>query len=203
MTQGFQKGTKMTSMEEIRNKLQYYAQKAYDRRLVGGTGGNFSARLNAEQMLITASGVSLGDTTPDNLITVNISNYEWEPVGDYRPSKEFVFHADILRLRPDVGAVLHVHPPHATAYAVKKRDIPMVTDAAFKQPPMPRVPFAPSGSEALKNNIVEAIEANPGCKVLLLEEHGTVALGADVITAYNVADLTEELAWIAYLSERV
>ena len=79
----------------------------------------------------------------------------------------------------------------------------MVTDAAFKQPPMPRVPFAPSGSEALKDNIVEAIKANPGCKVLLLEEHGTVALGADVVAAYNVADLTEELAWIAFISERL
>jgi ribulose-5-phosphate 4-epimerase/fuculose-1-phosphate aldolase len=134
-------------------------------------------------MIITASGVSLGDTSLDNLITVNISNYEREPVGDYRPSKEYVFHADILRLRPDVGTVLHVHPPYTTAYAVKKRDIPMVTDAAFKQPPIPRVPFAPSGSEALKNNIVEAIEANPDCKVLLLEEHGTVARGVDVVTA--------------------
>jgi ribulose-5-phosphate 4-epimerase/fuculose-1-phosphate aldolase len=191
------------SAEEIRQQLQYYSLEAYARHLVGGTGGNFSARLNAKQMIITASGLSLGDTTLDNLITVDINSYKWKPVGDFRPSKEYVFHADILRLRPDVGAVLHVHSPYATAYAVKKRDIPMVTDAAFKQPPMPRVSFAPSGSEALKDNIIEAIEANPGCKVLLLEEHGTVALGADVVTAYNIGDLTEELAWIAYLSERL
>lgn len=152
-------------------------------------------------MLITASGVSLGDTSVDNLIIVNIIDHNWEPVGDLRPSKEFLFHADILRLRPDVGAVLHGHPLHATAYAVNKRDIPMVTDAAFKQPPMPRVPFAPSGSEALRSNVVHAIEANPGCKALLLEEHGTLALGGDIVAAYNVADLTEELATIAYLAE--
>lgn len=124
-------------------------------------------------------------------------------MGNYKPSKEYVYHADILRLRPDVGAVLHLHPPHATAYAVKRRDIPMVTDAAFKQPPMPRVPFAPSGSEKLKDYVVEAIKENPGCKVLLLEQHGTVALGVDVVNAYNIADLTEELARIAYLSERL
>lgn len=191
----------MLDERTIREQIQFYARRAYDRRLVGGTGGNFSARLNPEQMLITASGVSLGDTSVDNLIVVNIIDHKWEPVGDFQPSKEFLFHADILRLRPDVGAVLHGHPLYATAYAVNKRDIPMVTDAAFKQPPMPRVPFAPSGSEALRSHVVHAIEANPGCKALLLEEHGTLALGGDIVAAYNVADLTEELATIAYLAE--
>ncbi len=102
-----------------------------------------------------------------------------------------------------MGAVLHVHSPHATAYAVNRRDIPMVTDAAFKQPPIPRVPFAPSGTEDLKHNVVQAIEQNPGCKVLLLEEHGVVALGSDVVAAYDTADLTEELARIAYVAEKL
>lgn len=191
----------MLDERTIREQVRFYARRAYDRHLVGGTGGNFSARINSEQMLITASGVSLGDTSVDNLVVVNIYDYTWEPFGDLRPSKEFLFHADILRLRPDAGAVLHGHPFHITAYAVNKRDIPMVTDAAFKQPSMPRVPFAPSGSEKLRANVVQAIEANPGCKALLLEEHGVVTLGADVAAAFNVADLMEELATIAYLAE--
>lgn len=189
--------------KETHKQLVCYAHRAYERRLVGGSGGNFSARLNGALMAITASGVSLGDTNTDNLLTVNIRSFEWKPVGDYRPSKEYLYHADILRLRPDVGAVLHVHPPYATTYAVKGRHIPMVTDAAFKQPPMPRVPFAPSGSETLREYVVQAIEQNPGCKVLLLEKHGIVALGADIVGAYNLADLTEELARIAYLTEKL
>lgn len=189
--------------EEIRKQLVLYACRAYDRHLVGGTGGNFSARVNGGRMLITASGVSLGDTSLDNLITVEIESGDWEPVGDYVPSKEYLYHADILRLRPDVGAVLHVHPPYCTAYAVKGQDIPMVTDAGFKQPPMPRVPFAPSGSEELKGHVKRAIEENPSCKVMLLEKHGVVALGTEVVAAYNLADLTEELARIAHLATRL
>ena len=51
--------------------------------------------------------------------------------------------------------------------------------------------------------IVRAIEENPGCKVLLLDKHGIAALGLDVANAYNLADLTEELAWIAHLSAGV
>ena len=191
------------SDEAICQQLVVYAQRAYARQLVRGTGGNFSARLVGGRMVVTATGISLGDTSLDNLITVNLENYEWAPRGEYRPSKEYLYHADILKLRQDIEAVLHVHPPHATAYAVKKCDIPMVTDAAFKQPPMPRVPFAPSGSEELRQGVVRAVQQNPGCKVLLLERHGIVALGANVITAYNIADLTEELARIAFLAEQL
>lgn len=186
---------------EIKEKLIDYARRTYKRGLVGGTGGNFSARLSDGAMAITASGLNLGDTSMENLIEMDITTYEYHPNGQYVPSKEYLFHADILRLRPDVGAVLHIHPPYATAFAVLKRDIPMVTDAAFKQPPMPRVPFEPSGTSELQANVVEAINTNPGCKVLLLEQHGIICLGEDIRWAYDIADLTEELARIAYMTE--
>jgi L-fuculose-phosphate aldolase len=154
-------------------------------------------------MVITPSGVSLGETSLDNLVVVDVNSGEWTPVDDFVPSKEYHFHAEIMRLRPDVGAILHVHSPYATAYAVKRHPIPMVTDAAFKQPPMPSVPFAPSGTQDLKENVARAVRENADCKVLFMEQHGIAALGADVVTAYNLADLTEELAWIAFLSERL
>ena len=189
--------------EKIREQLVAWSRKAYDRHLVGGTGGNFSARLGSTRMVITPSGVSLGDTRLENLVTVDIHTYEWTNGGQYKPSKEYRFHADIFRLRTDVGAILHVHPPYATAYAVKQRDIPMVTDAGFKQPPMPRVPFAPSGSQDLRENVARVIKENPECKVLLMEQHGIATLGTDAVSAYNLADLTEELACIAYLWQRL
>lgn len=187
--------------ENLKLNLVDYARRAYNRGLVGGTGGNFSARLGSGKMAITASGLNLGDTSEENLVEMDISTYEWQNNGPYIPSKEYLFHADILRLRPEIGAVLHIHPPYATAFAVLKRDIPMVTDAAFKQPEMPRVPFAPSGTEELQQNVVNAINANPDCKVLLLEQHGIICLGEDIRWAYDIADLTEELARIAFLKE--
>jgi L-fuculose-phosphate aldolase len=187
--------------DDLKQILIDHARRTYDRGLVGGTGGNFSARLSSGKMAITASGLNLGDTSMENLIEMDIATYEYEPNGPYVPSKEYLFHADILRLRPDVGAVLHIHPPHATVFAVLNRDIPMVTDAAFKQPPMPRVEFAPSGTPELQANVVAAIEGNPGCKVVLLEQHGIICLGEDIRWAYDIADLTEELARIAYLKE--
>jgi len=189
--------------EDVRAELIRYAQRAYDRGLVSGPGGNFSARLaDGRRMVITASGVSLGDTAPDNLVTVELETYAYDAAGVWKPSKEYRYHADILRLRPDVQAVLHVHPAYATSFAVRKRDIPMVTDAGFKQKAMPRVGFAPSGSDALQELVVRAVREHPGCAVLLLEQHGIAALGASVVQAFYLADLTEELARIAYIAER-
>ena len=187
---------------EMKEQLAFYSQRAYNRGLVGGTGGNFSARIGGEnRMVITASGLSLGDTSVENLIEMDIQSYEWQVNGEFVPSKEYLFHADILRLRSDVQAVLHIHPPYATGFAVLKRDIPMVTDAAFKQPEIPRVPFAPSGTKELQANVVHAIENNPGCKVVMLEQHGIICLGSDIRWAYDIADLTEEMAKIAYIQE--
>lgn len=186
---------------EALRELAEYARLAYRRRLVGGTGGNASVRLSAGRMAITGSGLRLDATEPGNLVTVDVEEDRWSAPGDHVPSKEYRFHAAIYQRRPDVGAVLHVHPPHATAFAVHRRDIPMLTDAAFKQPPLPRVAFAPSGSEALRDLVARAVEENPGCKALLLEEHGLIALGADISAAYDYADLVEELATIAHLAE--
>jgi len=188
---------------QIRKELVRYSRKAYKRHLVGGTGGNFSARISGGRMVITASGISLGDTAEDNLITVRIDSYDWEPVKDHIPSKEYLYHADILRTTGCGGCSACSSPPHTTTFAVKGRSIPMLTDAAFKQPPMPCVPFAPSGSKDLQKYILRAIDENPECKVLFLEKHGIAALGKNVRTAHDIADLTEELARVAFLSEQL
>jgi L-fuculose-phosphate aldolase len=185
---------------KIREQLVIFAQRAYKRRLVHGTGGNLSARLHNDKMIITASGLSLNDTERDNLMTVDLQSYDWKPNSVFIPSKEFKFHADIYRYRPDIEAILHVHPPFATAFAVKGQDIPRLTDAGLRLSAIPIVPFAPGGSEELKDLIVSTVRQNPDCQVILLEKHGIVSLGSDVVTAYNFADLIESLAQIAAIT---
>jgi len=186
----------------IQALLVEYSRRAYDRGLVGGTGGNFSARLDdGETMLVTASGLSLKDTSQENLVRVDLNTFNYSAPGGLLPSMEYQIHADIYRLRPEAGAVAHLHPPYCTAFAVKNRDIPALTDSALKQPPIPRVPFAPSGSETLRRHMAEALKNSPECRVILMEMHGITALGAGVAEAYDTADLTEEIARIAFLSE--
>ena len=82
-------------------------------------------------------------------------------------------------------------------------DIPAVTDAAFKQPPTPHVDFSPSGSDALVEKVGQAARSNDKYRVIMLNEHGIIAVGTDLTQAYNFADLTEELAQIAYLAATI
>jgi len=184
----------------LRKELSRISINVYKRGLVGGTGGNVSVRLEDGHLLITPSGVSLADTTVDNIVKVDMESLEWIENKPYIPSKEYKFHVEILNAGQDINAVVHCHPPFATAYAVRKIDIPAVTDAAFKQPKMPHVPFAPSGSERLVDNIRTVVQEQKNYRVLLLDQHGIVTVGEDLVQAYNFADLTEEMARIAWLT---
>jgi L-fuculose-phosphate aldolase len=189
--------------KKLRAELMRISVKTYDRGLVGGTGGNLSARLDPGHMLITPSGVALGDTAVDNIVKVNMETGQWTSEVPFPPSKESKLHAEIYRARGDVEAVIHCHPPYATAYAVRRMDIPYVTDAAFKQPPMPHVDFSPSGSEALAHMVGEVARRDERFRVMILDEHGIISVGADLVQAYNFADLAEELARIAYLASTI
>jgi ribulose-5-phosphate 4-epimerase/fuculose-1-phosphate aldolase len=187
----------------LRGELARISIKTYERELVRGTGGNVSVRLDSGNMLITPSGVALGDTTPSNIIQIDLDTLEWVPNEPYVPSKEYRFHAEIYRVRVDVQAIVHCHPPYATAYAVRKLDIPYVTDAAFKQSPMLHVAFSPSGSTELADKVGAAARANPDFRVMMLDEHGIIAVGTSLLQAYNFADLAEEIAHIAYLAATI
>ena len=187
----------------LRAELARISIKTYERGLVGGTGGNVSARLGETHMLITPSGGALGDTTVDNIVKVKLETLEWVANDPYIPSKEYRFHATIFEARADVKGIVHCHPPYATAYAVRKMDIPYVTDAAFKQPPMPHVDFAPSGSDDLVEKVAHAARENDNFRVIMLDEHGIVTVGVDLVQAYNFADLAEEMAQIAYISSTI
>lgn len=191
------------SEEALRAELARISRRTYDRGLVRGSGGNVSTRLGAGHMLITPSGVTLGDTTIDNIIKVDLSSSEWVGQEPYVPSKEYRFHAEIYAARKDVNAIVHCHPPYATAYAVCKADIPYVTDAAFKQPAMPHISFSPSGSEELARKVGAAAQADGSFRVMLLDEHGIIAVGKDLMQAFVFADLAEEMAQIAFLSSSI
>ena len=186
--------------QALRRQLSAISVRTYDRGLVRGSGGNVSARLDERTMLITASGLTLGDTTLENIVKVNLETRRWEAREPFIPSKEFHFHIEIYQARPDVNAIVHCHPPCATAYAVRRIDIPYVTDAAFKQPPMPHVSFSPSGSAELARKVREAAESSSDFRVMLLDEHGIVGVGSDLMQAFIWADLAEEMAQIALLA---
>jgi L-fuculose-phosphate aldolase len=180
-------------------------RKAFQRGLVGGAGGNISVRVpDRDEALISATGVSLGDITPTTVVRVDLKGQVVEAQGACRPSKETGFHVCIYRLRPHVGAVVHLHPPFATAFAVRGKELPLVTDGAMLNlKHVPVVGHAPSGSVELHRIVEEGLRKYPDAKAILMERHGMFSMGPNLTVAYNLADLVEDTAKIALLSRLI
>jgi L-fuculose-phosphate aldolase len=156
--------------------------------LNSGRSGNVSARFGAG-MLITPSG-SGAEAEPAELVSVDMDG---QARGERAPSSEWRFHRDIYRAHPDAHAVVHAHPPHATALACLRRGLPafhyMVASAGGRD--IRCADYATFGGEALSHNILAALQGRRAC---LMANHGLVAFGASLPAAFDLAVEVESLA---------
>ena len=189
----------------LREELASIAIQSYQRGLVAGAGGNVSVRVpGRDEVLITPTGVSLGMTTVDNIVKTDLYAKHIDTGNGHRPSKETGFHCGIYRLRPEVNAIAHVHPPYATAFSLKFADLPLVTvSATANLKRVPCVDVALSGSDELRELVEQGFARNPGCRCILMRAHGIVATGPTLVAAYNAADLIEDTARIAHYAATI
>jgi L-fuculose-phosphate aldolase len=163
-----------------------------------GASGNISARLG-EAMLITPSAVPYGEMQPEMLALMPLGGEYGAWSGRYRPSTEWRFHLDIMRARPDVGAVVHCHPTYATALSMLHKPIPAAhyMIALFGGPTIRCTAYAPYGTKELADVAVAGLEGRNG---VLLGNHGMIATGATLVEAMWRAGELETLAKMYYLA---
>jgi arylformamidase len=191
----------MTSGEQgLREAIARFCRVTWDRGLVSAAGGNISARIgDGETFLITPSGLALRDTTPDDLVTIDLEGRKIAGPDRYVPSKESLMHTAVYRARPGARGVAHLHPPHAIAFGIRGEPIPLMTVTSEERLHLtPIVPPATSGSRELSDGVAAAlVTAPPDTQVLLLARHGIIAWGGSVQQACDIADLAEYTAKIA------
>lgn len=190
-------------LQTLRSEVVRFCHKTFERGMVAAAGGNISVRVpGRDELLITRTNVSLGDATPSDILRVGFDGSVLEPVGDHRPSKETPFHLWAYKLRPDVHAVIHLHPPYTVVQSLRVRPLPLVTvSARLGLKHVPCVPIAYSGTPKLHEYVRQAIVENPGVSVIMLAAHGLTAMGADLTAAFNAADLCEMTAKQACIAE--
>jgi len=154
-----------------------------------GTSGNVSARI-PEGLLITPSGMAYDRMTPADIVRLDHDgNYD----GARLPSTEWRFHYDIMRHRPDVGAIVHNHAMHCTVLACLRMEIPafhyMVAVAGGET--IRVAPYARFGTQELSDHALEALDGRNAC---LLANHGMIALGSSLEKALDLAIEVENLA---------
>lgn len=155
-----------------------------------GAAGNASVR-TPEGMLITPTGIKPSLLQDDSPVAMALDGTCAS--GQLRPSSEWHFHAAIYRHRPEIGAVVHVHSPHATALACLRRDIPafhyMISIAGGDS--IRCGEYALFGTEALSRVVLAALDGRSAC---LIANHGMVATGATLAAAYDLTLAVEDLA---------
>ena len=156
-----------------------------------GTSGNIGVRCGG-RMLITPSATPYEAMRPEDLASVALDGSgHW--TGPLKPSTEWRFHADILRGRPEAGAVVHTHAPYCTALSMLRRPIPPVhyMVAAFGGADVRCAPYATFGTAALAAHTLAALDGRNAC---LLANHGMVVAGPTLDKAMWLAVELEALA---------
>ncbi len=185
---------------EIRKRICEIGQHLYDKGFVVANDGNISARLDDSRIIITPTGVSKGGMSPQSLIVIDYEGNALE--GDCQPSSEAKMHLAIYRARPDVGAVVHAHPPVSTAFAVARKPMikPIIAETIVTVGEVPVAPYALTGT----NQVVAAIE--PFLKdynALLLANHGLVTWGKDLQQAFFRHESVEHYGKIMLFSQQI
>jgi L-fuculose-phosphate aldolase len=189
----------MTKEElDIRRSIIKACQSMNGLGINQGTSGNISARYK-DVMLITPTGVSYDALTPKDIATMPIKGEYGSWSGPLDPSSEWRFHMDIMRARPDVGAVVHTHSTYATTLAICNKPIPAIhyMVAAAGGPDIRVAPYATYGTKELSEHAMKALDGRTCC---LLRNHGVIATGANVGKALWLAVEVETIARQYYLT---
>jgi L-fuculose-phosphate aldolase len=170
-------------IQMIKEQICDICHKMWQLGWVAANDGNVTARLEDGTFFATPTGMSKSFITPEKLLRINGKGEVLEGAEGLRPSSEIKMHLRCYEKRPDVNSVIHAHPPGATGFAVAHRSMDMynmIEDVAV----IGAVPLTPYGTPSTVE-VADAVEPYLAeHDVMLLENHGALAVGSDIITAF-------------------
>lgn len=185
--------TEQTTLATRIAELSDVGRSAVDHGLALASGGNLSARLDDGTFVVTGSGTWLDRLTPDDFSVMTLGG---EVVSGPSPSSEWKLHQRAYQERPDVNAVVHVHPQHAVLLDALGHSVRLITlDHAYYVRSIGTTPYYPNGSDELADSAAEQAREH---NCIIMGNHGCSALGENVQMAYRRALNLEEAATATY-----
>ncbi len=182
-------------IQQAKSELIAVAQTLRDTGLLFRSHhANLSARLTTDTMIMTRGG-NVANLDENSFAMIKMDGTVLE--GDVMPAQAEIIqmHAAVYRARESVGAIIHTHAPHATAFAIAHQPIPVVYEPLMRfgvTEPTPVIAWAPRGSDASVQGIVDAVRSKPGVSAVLLANHGVLAFSnSPTETAQFLATLDE------------
>ena len=187
----------MEPEQESRATLCEVGRRSWLRGFCNGNEGNFSVRLPDGRILVTPTGLSKGFMSPNQMCLVDMAGRR---LDGGQPTSELGLHLAIYRKRADVGAVIHEHPPHATAFACSNLELPerLHPEGVAVLGRVPKLPYVQPGGPAVGETLAAALDAQTCCA--LLGNHGVVCFHAELMAAYHLLEMLEGYARLAWLT---
>ena len=187
-------------MNNIREQICEIGRRVSVNGFVAANDGNISVRTGENEFYTTPTGVSKGYMTPDMIIKVDRDGNVLE--GKLRPSSEVKMHLRVYAERPDVGAVVHAHPPHATGFAVARipLDKPTMPEAVIFLGAAPLVPYGTPSTDEIPDALSPFLQRHDA---FLLVNHGALTVGPDLMTAYFKMETLECYAKVSLIARQL
>lgn len=181
--------------KDPRKAIADVCHRLYERYYLVATSGNVSVRWN-DGFLITPCATRKDSITPASIVTCRIDGTPTDP--SLQPSSETAMHREVYRLRPDIGSAIHAHPHYCLACSLAGISLTemLLPELAIYIGPVPSVPYATPGTEEMAEVLAPLL---PKHNAFLLQRHGVLVLGKDLLDAYNRLEHLEHVAHVAYL----
>ena len=182
------------TVEEIKQEICEVGHRLYDHGFVAANDGNISVKVGPNEYYCTPTGVSKGSLTPDMIIKIDGEGNKLE--GKLNPSSEIKMHLRVYRERPDVNAVVHAHPPVATAFTVAgiPLDRYILPEAVLTIGDIPTCAYGTPSTMEIPDSLMPYIQEHDA---FMLKNHGALTVGCDLITAYYRMETLEHYAKIS------
>ncbi|ETI70280.1 class II aldolase/adducin family protein [Neobacillus vireti] len=189
---------------EIKYKKQIcdIGKRIYEKGFVAANDGNISIRVSDNEFLITPTGVSKGFITPEMLVKVDGQGNVLEGTPPYRPTSEMKMHLRVYKERPDIQAVVHVHPPYATAFAIAgiPLDQAIMPESVVFLGTIPVAEYGTPSTNEIPVAVQKFVHHHQG---VLLENHGALTWGKDLEHAYYLMESLEFTAKINWIAKQI
>ena len=178
---------------QLREQMIRFAHLCYERRLLVAMDGNLSCLLPSGDVLCTKAGCHKGFLTEDDLLVVDRSGRKLR--GNGQPTSELLMHLACYDERPDIGAVVHAHPPISVAFTIANVSMArcVLPEVVLTLGVVPTVDYATTGTQTLADRIRPFVRQHDA---ILMDRHGAVCLGKDLLTAFCNLETMEHTALI-------
>lgn len=171
----------MANILKIKQEICEIGDRLYKRGFAAANDGNISYRIGDNQVVCSPTGICKGYMKPDDLCVVDINGKQIS--GHLKATSEIKLHLAIMKERPEIKAVVHCHPPHATAFGIAREPVPscVLPEVEIFLGDVPTAKYETPGSQEFADTILPFVHK---ANVIILANHGTVSFGDTVERAF-------------------